>query len=95
MAMKATGGNEKWLKVLDCDIEIQKYHMSMILSLLMPFILTFASLGMAANEKNLKIFFIALSIILLFFMAAIVVSDSSKLKAMYQQRKSLILAKGS
>ncbi len=81
------------LELSECDIEIQKYHMSMIMSLLMPFILTFASIGIATDDTTLKTFFIGLSMVLLFILAGLIYFDSSKLKTKYRQRKNLILGK--
>lgn len=81
------------LELSSCDIEIQKYHMSTTLSLMMPFILTFASVGIGVSDTALKVFFITLSMVLLFFLAAILVMDSSKLKEKYKQRKEIILSK--
>lgn len=86
---------ERELELSDCDIEIQKYHMSMALTLLLPFILTFASAGMATSNQTLKTFFIALSIILLFFLAYLIFNDSKGLKRRYEHRRNIILKRHS
>ena len=86
---------ERQLELSECDIEIQKYHISMNLSLLLPFILTFASAGIATTNITLKTFFISMSIILLFLLALLIFSDSKKLKGKYEHRRNLILKKHS
>ena len=85
----------KELELSSCDIEIQKYHISMNLSLLIPFILTFASAGIATTNPTLKTFFIVISIMLLFILAMLTFSDSKKLKDKYDKRKNLIIKKHS
>ena len=83
-------GLDRELELSNCDIEIQKYHMSMAMSLMMPFVLAFASVGVAADDNTLKTFFFFLSIGMLFVLAAIIFFDSSKLKKKYNQKKGLI-----
>ncbi len=81
---------EKKIALLECDIEITKYNISMVLSLIMPFMLSFASVGIAASDQTTKYVFLGLSIFLFFILAGTVFFDSKRLITKYKAKKNLI-----
>ncbi len=89
--MKTKETTEKELALLECDIEISKYQISLAMSLIMPFLLSFASVGIAASDKVTKYVFLGLSIFLFFILAGIVFIDSKSLIKKYTHKKSLVI----
>ena len=91
--MARKGSVEEELSLLECDIEINKYHISMAMSLIMPFLLSFASIGIAASDQTSKYVFLGLSIFMFFILAGMIFFDSNKLIKKYKLKRTLISKK--